>query len=179
MANNTGQGILSAGDRKYVVNALISAETVFGIAVQINWTIVTFAVALQPETILGRFFVEVSRLHTDTSGKIPLNERSARRRSHYLYNTYQTQETNISTLTGTGTCNASNRAAPVTSLRPLRHRDHSIEKLKIKDPKSMHREFFFDRSSYISSTLHNQTVYEYIVKRFVRFFYSTKKKSTG
>jgi hypothetical protein len=36
MANNTGQGILSAGDRKYVVNALISAETVFGIAVQIN-----------------------------------------------------------------------------------------------------------------------------------------------
>jgi len=160
-----------------MVNTLISAETVFGIAVQINWTVGMFTVALQPETILGRFFVEVSRLHTDTSGKTSLNEWSARRRIHYLYNTNQTQETNISTPTGTGTCNASNRAAPVISLRTLRHQNHSIEKLKIKDPKSMHPEFFFDRTSCINNTLYNQTVYKYIVKRFVRFFIRPKKSA--
>ena len=113
MVNNTGQRILSTGDIKDKVNALISAETVCGIAVQINWTVLTFAVALQPKTILGRFFVEVSRIHTDTSGKTLLNEWSASRRSHYLHNTHQTQETNIAALTGTGTCNPRNRAAPV------------------------------------------------------------------
>jgi hypothetical protein len=36
MANNTGQDILSTGDRKDTVNAIISAETVCGIAVPIN-----------------------------------------------------------------------------------------------------------------------------------------------
>jgi hypothetical protein len=94
-----------------------------------------FPVALQSKTILGRFFVEVSRLHTDTSGKNPLNQWSARRRSHNLHNTHQTQVTNIPALTGTGTCNSSNRATPVIRVRPLRHWDHYIEKLKKRTPK--------------------------------------------
>jgi hypothetical protein len=58
----------------WTLNALISAGNVCGIAVQIYGTVVLFAVALDSKTILGRFFVEVSRLHTDTSGETPLND---------------------------------------------------------------------------------------------------------
>jgi len=47
-----------------------------------------------------------------------MNERLARRRGRYLYNTHQTQTTNIHALSGIRTCNPSNRVATDLRLRP-------------------------------------------------------------
>jgi hypothetical protein len=85
--------------------------------------------ALQPKSGLGRFvlgFLDHTHTHTHThslslslthiAGRIPLSERSARRRGHHLHNTQQTQETNIHALSGIGTRDSNNQAASTYAL---------------------------------------------------------------
>ena len=62
----------------------------------------------QPNSGLGSHIVKVAR--SQTPGRTPLNERSARRRGHYLHNTQQTQEMNIYVLSGIRTSDTINRA---------------------------------------------------------------------
>ena len=62
-----------------------------------------FPVAPQPNSGLGRLSVEVSR--SDTTGRTPMNKRSARRTGHYLQNTQQTQGTTSMAVSGIRTCN--------------------------------------------------------------------------
>ena len=59
-------------------------------------------VTQQPNSGLGHLIVEVSRshTHTHTAGRAPLDKRSVRRKSLYLPNTDQTQDTNILPSTG-------------------------------------------------------------------------------
>jgi hypothetical protein len=66
------------------------------------------SVTQQPNSGLGRHIVKVAR--SQTPGRTPLNEWSARRRGRYLHNTQQTQEMNIHVLSGIRTCDPSNRA---------------------------------------------------------------------
>lgn len=60
--------------------------------------------ALQPRLSLGRLVLRLightNLRHTYVSGRIPLNERSVRRKGRYLPNTDQTQDTNILPSTG-------------------------------------------------------------------------------
>ena len=44
-------------------------------------------------------------------------------------------------------------AAPAIGLRPFHHRNHYIEMLKIKDPKSVHREFFLTDLSTLAKSV--------------------------
>jgi len=64
--------------------------------------------------------------HTHTSGRSPLNERSARRRSRYVHTTQQTHETKIRDFRGIRTHDPSNPAAADLRLRPQGHWDQSI-----------------------------------------------------
>jgi hypothetical protein len=68
----------------------------------------------------------MTQLDTHARGRIPLNERSARRRGHYLQNTQQMQETNIHALIGIRIRDPSNRAAVDLSLRPHGRWDRHI-----------------------------------------------------
>ena len=69
--------------------------------------ITSLSVTQQPNSGLGRFIVEVSISHTIRHTRIPrrnpLKEWLPRRRSRYVHNTQQTQETNILSLTGVQT----------------------------------------------------------------------------
>jgi hypothetical protein len=78
-----------------------------------------FSVVQQPNTDLGRLAAEVSRSHTDTytPGSSPLDDWSACRRGRYLYNTQQSQETNIHASGGIGNHDPSKR-----TVADLRHR---------------------------------------------------------
>ena len=64
--------------------------------------------------------ITVNDIHT--LGRTPLDEGSARRRVLYLYNTQNSQETNIRALGGIPTRNPSKRAAADQRLRPRGHR---------------------------------------------------------
>ena len=84
-----------------------------------------------PKSGQGRFFVEVSRSHTQlyihthtyTAGRTPLNEWQAGHKDHYLQHTQQTRETNTHALSGVRNRNPSNQAAAGVLLRPYGHRD--------------------------------------------------------
>jgi hypothetical protein len=81
-----------------------------------------FFVAQQPKLGLGRLIIELSRshtvIHTQTPGRIPLNEWSARRRGRYLHNKQQTQETNIPAPSGIRNRDPSNQVASYLRLLP-------------------------------------------------------------
>jgi hypothetical protein len=66
-------------------------------------------------TITPRIFFSVAK----QPGRTLLNERSARRRGRYLHNTQQTQETNVSALSGIWTGDPSNQVAAGICLRPV------------------------------------------------------------
>jgi len=68
-------------------------------------------------------FLDHTKLDTQTPGRTPLNERSARLRGRYLHNTQQTKQTNIHALSGIRTRDPNNRAAEDLRLRPHSHRD--------------------------------------------------------
>jgi hypothetical protein len=79
--------------------------------------------AQQPKSGLGLLIAEVSRPHTikHQPAMTPLKERSARRKSRYLHNTKQAQDTNNHTLSGIRTCDPNNRAVADLRLRSHGH----------------------------------------------------------
>ena len=82
--------------------------------------------AQQPNSAPRRLIVKVSVSHTirntHTRDMTPLYERSARRMDRYIYNTQQTQETNIHPLSGIRTRNPSNLVDSDLRIRPRGHR---------------------------------------------------------
>ena len=72
---------------------------------------VTISVLRQPNSGLGRFTVEVSRSHTYTPGRVPLNEWSSCRWGFYLHKEQHTQQTNIHACIGIWTLDRNNRVA--------------------------------------------------------------------
>lgn len=86
---------------------------------------VCVCVLQQPHLGLGRFVFEVSIshtiMHTDMSGRTPLNEISAGRRGRYIHNAQQTQDMNIHAVRETRTRNSTIRAATDLRLTLYRH----------------------------------------------------------
>ena len=90
----------------------------------------SFSVAQQTKSVLGLLAGEVSKprtithttTHTHTHGINTLNKSTDRRRGRYLYNTQQTQQTNIHVLTGLRTCDPPNQEDADLRLRPHGHR---------------------------------------------------------
>jgi hypothetical protein len=72
------------------------------------------------------FYITDDYTHTLTHGRTPLCEWSARRRGNYLYNTQQTQKTNIHALSGTQTWDHGKQAASVLRLRPHDRQDQQF-----------------------------------------------------
>jgi hypothetical protein len=83
-------------------------------------------VTQQSTSVLGRLAGEVSKprtiTHTYTHGINPLKDGPDHRRGRYLYNTQQTQETNIHAFIGARTRDTRNQEAADLRLRPHRHR---------------------------------------------------------
>jgi len=69
------------------------------------------------------FWITDDYTHTQTQGRTHLNERSARHRDNYPYNTQQTQATFVHAHSGTQTSDHGNQAASVLPLRPHGHQD--------------------------------------------------------
>jgi len=80
----------------------------------------------KPISGIDRLIVEISRSHTHTADKTPLNECSAGHRSRYPHNTQQTQGTNIHTLSGIRTLDPRNQAAADLRFRPHSHRERPL-----------------------------------------------------
>jgi hypothetical protein len=95
----------------------------------------SFPVAQQPNSNLGRLILEVSRSHTirHTAVRTPLDEGSARRRDLYVTTPNTHKRENIHAPGGIRTHNPSKRGAADPRLRPRSHWDrlmYTIEYIK-------------------------------------------------
>ena len=79
--------------------------------------------AQQSNSVLRFLDSTHTHTHARARGKTPLNKWSDRRRSRYVHNTQQTQETNIQSLSRIRICDPSNQVASDLRLRPRGHRD--------------------------------------------------------